>query len=94
MERRKYRWRDKPKNDRTGETHGRLTVVGFSHYELKKSGGRKLIWNCVCECGSKLKAENSNLISGSKKSCGCLLRDQLKIVHKGNIKEYMELEFR
>lgn len=47
---------------------GNLTVIGFSHQE---DNGR-LIWNTICDCGSKKKVWVSNLTRGKVKSCGCL----------------------
>lgn len=87
--RREHRWRDKPTTDKTGQKFGKLTVVGFSHYELKNGvqKGRKLIWDCFCECGNTKKVENSNLIAGNVTSCGCSKAARLKKLHEGNIKE-------
>lgn len=87
--RREYRWRTKPAKDKTNQKYGLLTVVGFSHYELKTGlqKGRKLIWDCVCECGNLKKVENSNLIAGNVASCGCFQKERLKKLHEGNIKE-------
>lgn len=94
MDRRKHRWQNKPKKDRTGQIFGKLKVISFARYELKQnSGGRKLIWNCECECGNEKEVENSNLISGNVKSCGCLLREVIKIVHKKNIKKGIAFEY-
>ena len=95
MERRQNRWQDKPTIDKTGQKFGRLIVVGFSHYQLKtgKQKGRKLIWNCLCDCGSAKKVENSNLIAGSVQSCGCVAKERLKKLHEGNIKDDIAFEY-
>lgn len=88
VNRRQYRWRDTPKIDKSGITFNYLTVLNFSHYELKSnSKGRKLIWNCLCRCGNTLNVENSNLICGNIKSCGCFKVEKLKQTHKKLIKQ-------
>ena len=93
MERREHRWRTKPMYDKSGEKFGNLTILGFSRYELKKSAaGRKLFWNCICDCGKGKEVENSNLICGSVKSCGCLAKKHIKKVHKGNINKNAAFE--
>lgn len=53
----------------TGQNFGRLTVVELSE-ERDQSGAR--MWKCRCSCGSITYASYSQLISGKKKSCGCL----------------------
>ena len=71
------------KNDRTGEVYNKLRVIGFSHYEVnKRSSGRKIYWNCICERGNNKKVENSKLISGNTKSCGCLKIKALGELHE------------
>ena len=53
---------------RTGYRTGRLTVV-------EPTGQRKrgyVVWRCRCDCGKEVHAEAGQLISGSRKSCGCL----------------------
>ena len=37
----------------------------------------KKFWECICDCGRKTVAEQSNLLSGHTRSCGCL-RGQMK----------------
>jgi hypothetical protein len=93
--RRPNRWRTKPAKDKTGQKFNSLTVIGFSHYELKngKQKGRKLFWDCKCECGNLKKVENSNLISGSVSSCGCIIKESLKKLHEGNIKDDIAFEY-
>jgi hypothetical protein len=76
----------KPRKDRTGEIFGRLKVIGFSHYE-ENNKGRKLIWNCICECDKIVKVWNSNLVSGNNKSCGCLSIDHMAKLHEMNKNE-------
>ena len=70
------------KNDLTGKKFGRLTVLGFSHKDVKKyrkSDDKpfqtKYLWKCRCNCGNITLVASSNLISGNTKSCGCLKKE-------------------
>lgn len=56
--------------DKTGERHGRLTVLSLSD----KRSGRKTYWNCVCDCGNEKLVRSDSL--KTTKSCGCLKREQ------------------
>ncbi len=58
-------------NDITGQRFGRLTVLSFSHMNK----GRRAVWNCECECGTKCQVEGTKLATGRTKSCGCLRPD-------------------
>lgn len=57
--------------DMTGQTFGRLTVIG---YEGIKGG--KAAWRCHCECGGRFVAIGAELRDGRRKSCGCLSREE------------------
>lgn len=56
--------------DKTGERHGRLTVVSLSD----KRSGRKTYWNCICDCGNEKVVRSDSL--KVTQSCGCLKREQ------------------
>ena len=49
------------------EKFGRLLAIK----RIEKQGHNN-IWVCLCECGNTTKVQESNLISGHTKSCGCL----------------------
>lgn len=55
-----------------GEKFNRLTVV--SEYKNDKY----IFAKCLCECGVFCEARRDRVISGEKKSCGCLLRENQK----------------
>lgn len=59
---------------------GRLTVTSFSH--MNKSG--QSYWNCICECGNKIKTRRNRLTKGATKSCGCLNKE----IHSKLLKKY------
>lgn len=58
--------------DLTGQTFGRLTVIGRAG---KLSNGAAL-WRCKCECGQIKDASTSHLTGGFVQSCGCLNREK------------------
>lgn len=62
-----------------GQVFGRLTV-------LYRAGRQKdkVLWACQCACGKLSQATSNDLISGHKKSCGCLRNErntQTPIIH-------------
>lgn len=56
------------KEDLTGQRFGRITVLGFDHFD-KWNKGR---WLCRCDCGKIWTVDTHQLKSGHTKSCGCL----------------------
>lgn len=64
--------------DRTGDKHGRLTVISHSG----KDHRNKHLWLCLCECGNEKVVVSDNLSSGKSNSCGCLKSEFL--ARKGN----------
>lgn len=67
--------------DLTGQTFGRLTVERYA--------GRiqhRPTWQCMCSCGTRTLVRSTDLITGHKKSCGCLYRDHTRDMGKANIR--------
>lgn len=58
-----------------GTLYGRLTVLKFSHHISRKGKGQKKVWLCLCQCGAEIEIEQSSLVTGNTKSCGCLQKD-------------------
>jgi len=58
------------------EKHGRLTVIKSLNKSLRvgKRGIRK-IWLFRCDCGNEVECFGSDVKSGRKQSCGCLLKE-------------------
>ena len=56
--------------------YNKLAVIG----ELKEKDkfGNKL-WICQCDCGNTTIVSTHNLVSGHKKSCGCLHKEVLSV---------------
>lgn len=55
------------KLDLTGQRFGRWTVIK----ENGRAKDKKILWHCVCDCGSEKDVPGSCLVNGDSKSCGC-----------------------
>lgn len=55
--------------DRIGQKFNRLIIVS---YAKRKSGYERKMTICLCDCGKSLTVDESSIISGNTKSCGCL----------------------
>jgi hypothetical protein len=64
--------------DRTGNIHGRLTVL----CEKGRDHRGKRLWLCQCACGNNKIVAGDNLSSNKSNSCGCLKKEFL--ARKGN----------
>lgn len=51
-----------------GNKYNRLTVIS----KTSQKSGSNYLWECQCECGNITYATKYALITGKKKSCGCL----------------------
>ena len=65
--------------DLTGQVFGRLTVLGFSHYDKYSIH----YWKVRCSCGTEKVVGGSSMVGGSVKSCGCLRREVTSKRSKG-----------
>ncbi|MCK5788820.1 MAG: hypothetical protein KAH32_07465, partial [Chlamydiia bacterium] len=66
--------------DLTGLVFGRLTVIALAG----KNKHKHTLWQCLCECGSKVVVEGQSLITGRTTSCGCYQKERL---HTRNFKD-------
>lgn len=57
--------------DLTGMRYGRLTVI-----ERTENQGKRVMWRCLCECGTEIVTRGYNLTSGGSQSCGCYNRER------------------
>ena len=62
--------------DLTGRTFNRLTVLGRGDDYILRSGVHSLRWKCQCSCGNISLVPTHMLISGKRKSCGCIRNEQ------------------
>ena len=58
--------------DISGMSFGKLTAIEKTGYGVDKDGKRYALWKCKCECGNEIIAKQHTLVSGGKKSCGCM----------------------
>lgn len=66
-----------PKSDLTGKIFGRLTVINLSHTD-----GKRLYWNCLCECGNAKTVKGDYLSTNRTRSCGCLKKETTVLINK------------
>lgn len=59
--------------DLAGQRFGRLTVIE----RVRPKSGMKWKWKCKCDCSSVVEVWSYDLITGNKKSCGCLRTEML-----------------
>lgn len=57
--------------DMTGLKFGRLTVISRAPDYVKPFGGKDVMWNCVCDCGTECAKRTSYLTKSKVPSCGC-----------------------
>jgi hypothetical protein len=69
--------------DLTGKKYGRLTVI----CECEKINN-KTAWLCECECGNSKKVIGNYLVTGTTKSCGCLLEETIQLNHDRKRENY------
>ena len=63
----------------TGDVFGRLTVKHAA--PNGPNGHRRSV--CVCTCGNEVVVNNSKLVSGHTRSCGCIVREQKPTIRHG-----------
>jgi len=56
------------KLNRIDKRYGKLRVIS----EVGKNKHRRLLFRCLCDCGSEIVISGDQLSSGKTKSCGCL----------------------
>lgn len=74
----------KKKEDITGNRYGKLVALYAVSEHYGDYGAS--VWRCRCDCGREVNVTYSSLLSGNKKSCGCLKEECQK-----NLYERMEL---
>lgn len=61
--------------DITGQRYGRLTAIRPT---ADHDAAGSIIWECECECGTKVNYSVNRLSRGNTLSCGCLYRESRK----------------
>lgn len=73
--------------DLTGQKFNKLTVKGLSR-SRSRSGTR--LWNCLCDCGTKVRVRTASLNNGNTKSCGCLKINNLRGANNYQVRRVIE----
>lgn len=47
------------------------TIINVNRPGTNKPHSRKRVWGCVCDCGTKIGCDESALVRGFVKNCGC-----------------------
>jgi hypothetical protein len=59
--------------NRSGQRFGRLLVVE----EAGRDRNKKVLWRCLCDCGTTTITPSGSLVTGNTTSCGCALKDAI-----------------
>ena len=59
--------------DRTGQRFGRLLVLN----EAGRNSLKKVLWQCICDCGNTTVRTSGGLVTGNSISCGCYLKERI-----------------
>lgn len=57
--------------DLTGKRFGKLQVIGISGHKQYNNGRKRILWECICDCGKTKKVIGNDLTANRIKSCGC-----------------------
>lgn len=66
----------------TGERFGRLGVIERAENYVRPSGRKTIMWRCRCDCGNEIIVSGNHLKQGMTKSCGCIVRENAKVLTK------------
>lgn len=80
------------KNDLTGKTFGRLTVIKQVEDYVTPKGKHSAKWLCKCNCGNFTEVKGAELKRRRILSCGCLKRELLIENNKRYKKKYNKYE--
>ena len=70
--------------DRTGNRYGRLVVLRYAGSDRKWNA----LWECQCDCGNIKVVKGYDLVNGTTKSCGCLVKDKVSTHRMTNTRLY------
>jgi len=64
----------------SGHKFGRLTPLK----PLGANKDKKIVWECVCDCGNIVLVVGKSLKNGNTRSCGCLKLESVGVAHKSH----------
>lgn len=67
-------------SDLTGQTFGRLKVIGTTYSETLKHR----VWKCECTCGKVVGVPSTSLTKGRTTSCGCLRNENAHKINRSH----------
>ncbi len=70
------------KHDLAGRRFGRLLVCDRAANVVNASGQQVIVWNCVCDCGTRKQIRTNTIIHHGVDSCGCGTAQKLSAVHR------------
>ena len=59
--------------NRKGQRFGRLLVLE----EAGRNALKKVVWRCLCDCGTTVVRTAGDLVTGNSVSCGCYLKEKI-----------------
>ncbi len=78
--------------DITGKRFGKLTVLSMADDYVSPSGYRLSRCKCKCDCGKECIVNMSALVTGTTRSCGCILNTQGLLKEKPELVEKYDFE--
>lgn len=72
------------KVDITGQRFGRIFVIKESEDRDKN---KRVLWDCICDCGNRVKKDSNVLRSGHVVSCGCYQSEVVSRIAKMHKKD-------
>ena len=75
------------KLDLLGKVFNRLTILE----EAGRDRFNKVLWSCRCSCGELTVAASSDIVRGSKASCGCIKRERAGQLGKNQAKQKIKI---
>ncbi|MCH1976486.1 hypothetical protein MCG01_04980 [Enterococcus hirae] len=66
-------------NDISGNRYGNIKVIEITD---RRDKSRRIIWKCLCDCGTIFYCPSVVLSNGSKTHCGCQSRNKCNITNK------------
>lgn len=71
-------------NNLTNKTFGKLLVIKRVDDYVQHNGRKRVMWECVCDCGNIVVVESGNLTTNHSRSCGCGVREAMSRTGKNN----------
>lgn len=68
-----------------GQKFGKLTVVERIANHIQPNGSSKIVYKCLCECGTECFVQKHHLQNGHTTSCGCVQKKHTGEAHKKDI---------